>query len=111
MAYGHKTEHRLRVRAQILLHAARGRSRSRIAHETGLHLDTVPARRGRFARGGLPAPDDRKRPGRPATANAPGAPPVSPPCRSPGPRRRRVSCPPKPACHCRAGPARSRPPK
>ncbi|WP_307020800.1 helix-turn-helix domain-containing protein [Streptomyces canus] len=55
MAYGHKTEHRLRVRAQIVLHAARGRSNARIAHETGLHLDTVRAWRGRFAHGGLPA--------------------------------------------------------
>jgi DNA-binding NarL/FixJ family response regulator len=41
MAYGHKTEHRLRVRAQIVLHAARGRSNANIARETGLHLDTV----------------------------------------------------------------------
>ncbi|MEZ7005114.1 helix-turn-helix domain-containing protein [Streptomyces sp. AD55] len=41
MAYGHKTEHRLRVRAQVVLHAARGRSNARIAQEMGLHLDTV----------------------------------------------------------------------
>lgn len=66
MAYGHKTEHRLRVRAQIVLHAARGRSNARIAHETGLHLDTVRAWRGRFAHGGMPALADRKRSGRPA---------------------------------------------
>ncbi|WP_307629533.1 helix-turn-helix domain-containing protein [Streptomyces turgidiscabies] len=65
MAYGHKTEHRLRVRAQIVLHAARGRSNARIAHETGLHLDTVRAWRGRFAHGGLLALADRKRSGRP----------------------------------------------
>ncbi|MET7900118.1 helix-turn-helix domain-containing protein [Streptomyces sp. NPDC005355] len=55
MAYGHKTEHRLRMRAQVVLHAARGRSNARIARETGLHLDTVRAWRGRFADGGLPA--------------------------------------------------------
>ncbi|WP_254705207.1 IS630 family transposase [Streptomyces lunaelactis] len=66
MAYGYKIEHRLRVRAQIVLHAARGRSNARIARETGLHLDTVRAWRGRFAHGGLPALADRKRSGRPA---------------------------------------------
>jgi hypothetical protein len=31
MAYGHKTEYRLRVRAKVVLHAARGRSNARIA--------------------------------------------------------------------------------
>ncbi|MFC5959014.1 IS630 family transposase [Streptomyces pratens] len=66
MAYGHKTQHRLRCRAQIVLHAARGRSNARIAHETGLHLDTVRAWRGRFAHGGLSALADRKRSGHPA---------------------------------------------
>jgi transposase len=65
MAYGHKAEYRLRVRAQVVLHAARGRSNARIAHETGLHLDTVRAWCGRFAHGGLPALADRKRSGRP----------------------------------------------
>lgn len=69
MAYGHKTEHRLRVRAQIILHAARGRSNARNARETGLHLDTVRAWRGRFAHGGLPALADHKRSGRPARFN------------------------------------------
>jgi len=66
MAYGHKTEYWLRVRAQVVLHAALGRSNARIARETGLHLDTVRAWRGRFADGGLPALADRKRSGRPA---------------------------------------------
>ncbi|MFD5300853.1 IS630 family transposase [Streptomyces mutabilis] len=66
MAYGHKTEYRLRVRAQVVLHAARGRSNARIARETGLHLDTVRVWRGRFANGGLPALADRTRSGRPA---------------------------------------------
>ncbi|REE61397.1 transposase [Streptomyces sp. 3212.3] len=66
MAYGHKTEHRLRVRAQVVLRAARGHSNARIARETGLHLDTVRTWRGRFAHGGLPALADRKRSGRPA---------------------------------------------
>jgi transposase len=64
MAYGHKTEHRLRMRAQVVLHAARGRSNARIARETGLHLDTVRTWRGRFAERGLPGLRDRKRSGR-----------------------------------------------
>ncbi|UFR07012.1 helix-turn-helix domain-containing protein [Streptomyces sp. Go40/10] len=66
MACGHKTEYRLRVHAQIVLHAARGRSHARIAHETGPHLDTVRPWRGRFAHGEIPALADRKRSGRPA---------------------------------------------
>ncbi|MFF9645316.1 helix-turn-helix domain-containing protein [Kitasatospora aureofaciens] len=49
MAYGHKTEYRLRIRAQVVLNAARGRSNARIASATGLHLDTVRCWRGRFA--------------------------------------------------------------
>ncbi|MFI1205693.1 IS630 family transposase [Streptomyces sp. NPDC020883] len=67
MAYGHKTEHRLRLRAQVVLHAARGRSNARIARETGLHLDTVCRWRGRFAEAGLPGLNDRRRCGRPAS--------------------------------------------
>ncbi|MFD7982046.1 helix-turn-helix domain-containing protein [Kitasatospora indigofera] len=64
-AYGHKTEHRLRVSAQVVLYAARGRSNAHIARETGLHLDTVRKWRGRFAELSLAARADRKRPGRP----------------------------------------------
>ncbi|NYV75810.1 IS630 family transposase [Streptomyces sp. UH6] len=67
MAYGHKTEHRLRVRAHVVLHAARGRSNARIARETGLHLDTVRRWRGRFAAQGLPGLKDRQRCGHPAS--------------------------------------------
>ena len=67
MAYGHKTEHRIRQRAHIVLHAARGRSNARIARETGLHLDTVRTWRGRFAGNRLPALSDRKRSGRPSS--------------------------------------------
>ncbi|WP_406475725.1 helix-turn-helix domain-containing protein [Streptomyces platensis] len=66
MAYGHKTEHRLRVRTQVVLHAARGRSNARITRETGLHLDTVRRWRGRFAETGLPGLKDRQCCGRPA---------------------------------------------
>ncbi|MFJ8389446.1 helix-turn-helix domain-containing protein [Streptomyces sp. NPDC094438] len=65
MAYGHKTEHRLRLRAQVVLHAARGRSNARVARETGLRLDTVRTWRGRFAEQGLPGLSDRMRLGRP----------------------------------------------
>jgi hypothetical protein len=46
MAYGHESEHRPRVRAHVVLHAARGRSHACIARETGLHLDTVRRWRG-----------------------------------------------------------------
>jgi transposase len=70
MAYGHKTEYRLRVRAQVVLHAARGRSNARISRETGLHLDTVRCWRGRFAEQGLPGLSDRKRSGRPPSFSA-----------------------------------------
>ncbi|WP_406253501.1 helix-turn-helix domain-containing protein [Streptomyces atratus] len=64
MAYGHKTEYRLRMRAQVVLHAARGRSNARIARETRLHLDTVRTWRGRFAEHGLSGLSDRERTGR-----------------------------------------------
>ncbi|MFI6062458.1 IS630 family transposase [Streptomyces sp. NPDC051286] len=70
MAYGQKTEHRLRMRAQVVLHAARGRSNARIARETGLHLDTVRTWRGRFAARGLVGLADRQRSGRPARFTA-----------------------------------------
>ena len=57
----------LPICAQVVLHAARGRSNARIARETGLHLDTVRTWRGRFAGNRLPALSDRKRSGRPAS--------------------------------------------
>ncbi|MEY9955700.1 IS630 family transposase [Streptacidiphilus sp. MAP5-52] len=65
MAYGHKTQHRMRMRAQVVLHAAHGRSNARIARETGLHLDTVRTWRDRFAELGVPGLADRRRTGRP----------------------------------------------
>ncbi|MFJ1733512.1 IS630 family transposase [Streptomyces sp. NPDC088254] len=70
MAYGHKTGHRLRMRAQVVLHAARGGSNARIARETGLHLDTVRCWRGRFAERGLGGLSDRERSGRPPSYTA-----------------------------------------
>jgi transposase len=69
-AWGHKTEYRLRVRAQIVLHAARGLANARIAERVGVHVDTVRTWRGRFAEAGLPALADRKRPGRPSAFTA-----------------------------------------
>ncbi|WP_240496838.1 helix-turn-helix domain-containing protein [Streptomyces torulosus] len=70
MAYGHKTEHRLRMRAQVVLHAARERSNARIARETGLHLDTVRCWRGRFVEHGPAGLSDRERSGRPPSFTA-----------------------------------------
>ncbi|WP_241989748.1 MULTISPECIES: IS630 family transposase [unclassified Streptomyces] len=70
MAYGHKTEYRLRMRAQVVLHAARGRANARIARETGLHLDTVRRWRGRFAEHGLAGLGDLDRSGRPPSFTA-----------------------------------------
>ncbi|MEU9469684.1 helix-turn-helix domain-containing protein [Streptomyces avermitilis] len=100
-AYGHKTAHQTRIRAQIVLHAARERSNALIARETGVHLDTVRLWRARFADGGLPALTDRKRTGRPARFT---------PVQVPRPRRWPVSSPPRPAYPCRAGPVRNWPP-
>ncbi|MEU1369082.1 helix-turn-helix domain-containing protein [Streptomyces sp. NPDC005803] len=60
----------MRVCAQVVLHAARGRSTARIARETGLHLDTVRTWRGRFAERGLAGLSDRKRSGRPPSFTA-----------------------------------------
>ncbi|MFE4923189.1 helix-turn-helix domain-containing protein [Streptomyces sp. NPDC056661] len=73
MAYGHKTEHRLRVRAQVVLHAPYGRSNACIARESGLHLDTVRRWRGRFAQASLPGLKDRQRCGRSASFIPPQA--------------------------------------
>ncbi|MEV5903507.1 helix-turn-helix domain-containing protein [Streptomyces sp. NPDC052127] len=67
MAYGHKTQHRLRVRGRVVLHVARGRSHACIARETGLHRDTVRRRRGRLNQAGLPGLEDRQRRGRPVS--------------------------------------------
>ncbi|MFJ1551156.1 IS630 family transposase [Streptomyces sp. NPDC088246] len=64
-AYGHKTPYQARQRATIVLLAARGRSNTRIAAQTRMHVDTVRTWRLRFAAGGLPALADRKRSGRP----------------------------------------------
>ncbi|MFE7113458.1 helix-turn-helix domain-containing protein [Streptomyces sp. NPDC057575] len=64
VAWGHKSEYRQRVRAQIVPDAACGRSHARVARETCLHLDTVRRWRRRFAEQGLAGLQDRHRSGR-----------------------------------------------
>jgi FixJ family two-component response regulator len=48
-AHGAKTAHRDRLRAQIVLAAARGRDNARIAADLRITADTVRKWRGRFA--------------------------------------------------------------
>jgi hypothetical protein len=58
-AWGHKTPYQVRKRAQVVVHAARGRSNARTARETGLHVNTVRRWRGRFAAQGMSGLADR----------------------------------------------------
>jgi transposase len=62
---GAKTCWRDRLRAQIVLAAARGRGNTRIAADLGTGVDTVRKWRGRFAGRGLPGLEDLPRSGRP----------------------------------------------
>ncbi|HEY3647527.1 MAG TPA: IS630 family transposase [Streptosporangiaceae bacterium] len=62
---GAKTGHRDRLRAQIVLAAARGRDNARIARDLGISQDTVRKWRGRFAVRGLDGLADLPRCGRP----------------------------------------------
>jgi transposase len=64
-ARGAKTPHRDRLRARIVLAAARGRDNARIAADLGITVDTVRKWRGRFAARGLDGLRDLPRPGRP----------------------------------------------
>jgi transposase len=64
-ARGAKTPHRDRVRAQIVLAAARGRANARIAADLGISVDTARKWRGRFAEHGLGGLADLPRSGRP----------------------------------------------
>lgn len=64
-ARGHKTPHRDRVRAQIVLDAAAGHANAAIAARRGVCVDTVRTWRGRFATDGLAGLGDRPRSGRP----------------------------------------------
>ena len=94
---GAKTAWRDRLRAQIVLAAARGHPNARIAAGLGISVDTVRKWRGRFAARGLDGLADRPRVGRGESA------------RRTGPRWSRwpASCPPPPACRWRTGPARN----
>jgi transposase len=62
---GAKTAHRDRLRAQIVLAAARGRDNARIVRDLGISQDTVRKWRGRFAVRGLDGLADLPRCGRP----------------------------------------------
>jgi len=67
---GAKTAWRDRVRAQIVLAAARGYPNARIATGLGISVDTVRKWRGRFAARGLDGLRDQPRPGRPRRISA-----------------------------------------
>ena len=64
-ARGAKTAHRDRLRARIVLAAARGRDNARIAADLQITVDTVRKWRGRFAGRGLAGLADLPRSGRP----------------------------------------------
>jgi transposase len=64
-ARGATTAHRDRLRAQIVLGAARGRDNARIAADLQITVDTVRKWRGRFAARGLAGLTDLSRSGRP----------------------------------------------
>ncbi|MEV6648762.1 IS630 family transposase [Amycolatopsis sp. NPDC051371] len=63
---GQKTPYRDKVRAQIVLLAARRWSNTAIAAQVGITVDTVRTWRGRFAEQGLAGLADRARSGRPS---------------------------------------------
>lgn len=65
-ARGHKSPHRDRLRAQIVLDAAAGHANAAIARRCQISQDTVRKWRGRFAAEGLDGLRDRKRCGRPS---------------------------------------------
>jgi transposase len=69
-ARGAKTPHRDRVRAQIVLAAARGRTNTRIAADLGISIDTARKWRTRFAGHGLGGLKDLPRCGRPRQITA-----------------------------------------
>jgi transposase len=65
VARGHKSQHRDRLRAQIVLDAAAGAGNAAIARSRRVTQDMVRKWRGRFAAEGLAGLIDRKRSGRP----------------------------------------------
>jgi transposase len=64
-AHGHKTPHRDKIRAEIVLLAGAGDANNRIARRLGVTVDTVRTWRDRFAAAGLDGLGDKKRSGRP----------------------------------------------
>ncbi len=67
LARGHKSPSRDKLRARIVLDAARGLSNAAIARRCVVTVDTVRKWRGRFAADGLDGLVDRARSGRPPT--------------------------------------------
>jgi len=67
---GAKTPYRDRLRAQVVLAAARGRDNARIAADLGINIDTARRWRGRFAGRGLEGLNDLPRSGRPRQISA-----------------------------------------
>jgi hypothetical protein len=65
LAGGHKSPSRDKLRAQIVLDAARGLSNAQISRRCVVTVDTVRKWRGRFATDGLDGLADRERSGRP----------------------------------------------
>jgi len=65
-AHSARAEHRMVIRAKIVLAAADGQTNAAIAAELGMHIDTVRKWRRRFYRHGLDGLKDRPRSGRPA---------------------------------------------
>jgi transposase len=65
IAQGHKSPHRDRLRAQIVLDAAAGHANAAIARRCRVIPDTVRKWRGRFAAEGMSGLRDRNRSGRP----------------------------------------------
>ncbi|WP_258017939.1 helix-turn-helix domain-containing protein [Streptomyces noursei] len=86
------------MRAQVVLHAARGRSHACIAREAGLRVDTVCRWRGRFARRAFPGSQ---------SVNSAAVPPRSQRCRSPRSRRWPSGCLPRGKYRSHAGRARN----
>ena len=95
---GTKTPYRDRLRAQVVLSAARGRANERIAADLRAAAATVRKWRGRFALHGLGGLKDRPGPGGRGRS-----------ARRPGRRWSRwpASCRPPRACRCPGGAARS----
>jgi transposase len=67
---GTRTAWRDRLRAQVVLTAAMGRSNARIARDLRISQDTARKWRGRFADRGLEGLSDLPRPGRPRQISA-----------------------------------------